>query len=303
MIVASIDIGTNTVILLIADVDLSTSKITPMVNETRMPRIGKGVIRSGFISSEKLEMLYSILEDYDILIKNNNCERIIVSGTNAFRLAHNTPDIVKEIKKKFDYNLNVISGEDEANFAFLGAISNMKNLSDTLVIDIGGSSTEIIYGNKNKITSKKSLQIGSVVATEKYLIHSPPLDSEVKKLQKVLLNQIKSINLSEKPKQVIAVAGTATTIACMILELKKFQEEMVNNFNINLTVLNQLIYTIRKFSSFDILKNYGDVLNGREDIILAGSYILQLLMSLLDIEKVIVSTRGIRYGAILNSLQ
>ena len=90
MIIASIDIGTNTVLLLIAKVELNTGKITPLRNEHRMPRIGQGTKKSGVISSERLKLLFEVLAEYDIIIRNFNCEHVILSGTNAFRMAANT---------------------------------------------------------------------------------------------------------------------------------------------------------------------------------------------------------------------
>ncbi len=169
MIIASIDIGTNTVLLLIAKVDLNSGKITPLKNEYRMPRIGQDTKKTRVISSEKLQQLFAVLDEYDKIIRKFNCEQVLVTGTNAFRMADNTSSITREIKNVFGYDLNVISGEEEAEYAYLGAISGLEDPSISVVIDIGGSSTEIIIGEGSKIISKKSLQLGSVSATEQFL--------------------------------------------------------------------------------------------------------------------------------------
>lgn len=303
MIVASIDIGTNTILLLIAEVSLDNLKITPIKEETRMPRIGQGTKKSGFITSEKIDLLYGILEEYNEIIKAYKCERVILTGTNAFRIANNTSSIIKEIKQRFNYDLNVVSGEMEAKLAFLGATSSIKENDTIVVIDIGGSSTEIITGNKNKILSEGSLQIGSVAATENFLKHSPPLQSELNNLEIEIDKLISNIELSERPNNVIAIAGTATTAAGMILGLKEFQEESVNNFKLNQEMISKILDDLFKLNPKEILTKYGRVMEGREDIILAGIIILNQIMKKFRFEKVTVSTRGIRYGAIINYFQ
>ena len=303
MIVASIDIGTNTVLLLIAEVNLDNLNLTPIKEETRMPRIGQGTKKNGLISSEKIELLYSILKEYDKIIKTHKCDHVILTGTNAFRIATNTSSIIKEIKQRFNYELNVVSGETEAKLAFLGATSSIKDNENIMVIDIGGSSTEIITGNKNKIFSDVSLQIGSVVATENFLKQSPPLMSEIKYLENEIEKLISDVHLTDETNNLVAIAGTATTAACMVLGLKEFREELVNNFELNQEMITKLLDDLFKLNASDILMQYGNVMRGREDIILAGIIILNQIMKKIGFQKVLVSTRGIRYGAIINHFQ
>ena len=303
MIIASIDIGTNTALLLIAEVEISTGKITPLQNEHRMPRIGQGTKKSGVISSDRLKLLFTVLDEYDKIIRKFNCEQVIISGTNAFRMADNSPFISIEIKKIYGYDLNVISGEQEAEYAYLGAISGVEVSSNSVVIDIGGSSTEIIVGEGNKIIAKRSLQLGSVSATEQFLMHSPPLKPEIGNLKLEIQKSFSSIILKENPKQVIAIAGTATTLASMILGLKEFDEDEVHNCIITIQDIRIIIEDLNYLSASDILDKYGSVMYGREDIIFAGVYILLQFMESFRIENIKVSTRGIRYGAIVNYIR
>ena len=303
MIVASIDIGTNTVLLLIAKVESNTCKLTPLVKEYRMPRIGQRTKISGLITEEKIKKLLSVLDEYNKIIDKFKCDKVIVNGTNAFRMARNTASIKKLIEDLYGYELNVISGEKEAEFAYLGAISELQEQPLTTVIDIGGSSTEIIFGRGNEINSKDSLQIGSVVATENFLLHTPPLQSEIKDLEVEVNKLLSKIELIEKPEKAIAIAGTATTVACMVLGIKEFQESSVNNFVIGRHKLLKLLEDLFILSSNAILLKYGKVMEEREDLILAGIIILYQFMKSCDFENVTVSTRGIRYGAIIDYLK
>ncbi len=303
MTIASIDIGTNTVLLLIARVNSKNGKIIPIRNEYRMPRIGQGTKNSGSIDSKKIKLLFNVLVDYHELIKQANCDKVILTGTNAFRMANNTLSIVKEIKNKFNYELNVISGEEEAEYAYHGAISDIENPGYSLVIDIGGSSTEIIAGEGRKIISKRSLQLGSVSGTEQFLPHSPPLKSEIANLISEIQKKFSKAELKEIPSQVIAIAGTATTLGCVILGLTVFNEDKVTDTKIDLQNLSKLIDEMSHLTSSEIILKYGEVMNGREDIIFAGLCILYQFMISYRIKEIKVSTRGIRYGAIVNYLK
>ena len=301
MIVASIDIGTNTVLLLIAEVQAS-GVIKPLLNEYRMPRIGKGTEQNGSISQERIYLLIDVLKEYDLLIDKYKCEKVLVSGTNALRIAKNAPEIVRNVWELFNYKIDIISGDTEAEYAYLGAISNIKNVAEPMVIDIGGGSTELIFGNKSEILSKKSLPIGSVSATENFLENSPPSKKEIDGLKRRLNELIKQIAYTKKLKDVIAIAGTATTLSCMNLGLKEFEEARMEMSSITVEEINIIIENMSGLDSSKILDNYGQVLRGREDIILAGAIILSEIMNFFSIKRVKVSSRGIRYGAIVKYL-
>ncbi len=303
MTVASIDIGTNTVILLIATRDRSDNSLQSLHNEYRMPRIGKGLEPDGEISEEKLSLLFHILTEYKTIIEKYGCEKKLVTATNAFRLASNSKEISAEIKDKFNFDVNIISGEVEAEYAFLGALSGTEISSSSLVIDIGGGSTELIIGNRSEIIFKKSYRIGSVIATEKYLKHTPPLPAEIEQLELKLEEIFKEV--TDKPKQdkVITIAGTPTTLACMVRGLKEFEEAEIDGSDLTAADLQNLVSEIKNLQPEQIKKTFGNVLSGREDIILGGALILKKIMEIIDLDKVMVSSRGIRYGAIIKYLK
>jgi len=302
MIVASIDIGTNTVLLLIAKVDKKSRKIITLLNEYRMPRIGKGIKNTGIVSRDKIKLLYGVLAEYHKIIKKYQCEKVLVTGTNALRIAKNTQEISEQIYNLFNFKLQVIPGDMEAEYAFLGATSSLDNLLSSLVIDIGGGSTELIFSSESNITFKTSLPIGSVSATEKFLKHSPPLKSEIDNLKKEIKRIFVELKENKVPDTTIAIAGTATTLACMNLGIKKFEEDKIENSTMTIEEIKNLIANLSKLTSLEILEQYGSVMKGREDIILAGAIILSEILELLNVKKLLVSSRGIRYGAIVKYL-
>jgi len=217
-------------------------------------------------------------------------------------MAHNTPEIKDELKKIFNFDLSVITGEDEAEHAYFGAISDLDDHSSSMVIDIGGSSTEIILGEGLNIIFKKSLQIGSVSATEQYFKNAPPTRAELDNFSTDIKRLFTTLDRTIIPKKVIAIAGTATTLACMKLGLKNFEENIVDKRSITVQDLRNIIGELSSLTASEILDRYGPVMKGREDIIFAGSFILYQFMEYYGIGNIIVSTRGIRYGAIVKYL-
>jgi len=302
MIIASVDIGTNTVLLLIAEVEETSFEITPLLNEYKMPRIGRGLILSERITVERIEKLFTVLSEYKSIISKYNVDNVLVTATNALRIAANAPEIVERIKKQLSWNVNIISGKTEAEFAFLGAVPVSTKNKNILVIDIGGGSTELILGNENSIEYRKSFPIGSVSVTENYLKNSPPLDMGLRELKIHLETIFTEIKNKVAPDLTYSIAGTPTTLFCMMNEIKSFDDSIVEGGILKRGDIANLIQELQKLSSEEIRNDYGKIMQGREDIILGGSIILLNIMELLHLSNVIVSSRGVRYGAIVSFL-
>ncbi|MCH7964863.1 MAG: rod shape-determining protein [Bacteroidetes bacterium] len=302
MIIASIDIGTNTVLLLIAEVDKASSKITPLLNEYKMPRIGRDLKINENISLDRIEKLFTILSEYKSIISKYHVDDVLVTATNALRIAANSTEIAERIKKQLSWHVNIISGKSEAEFAFLGAVPVSSN-NNNLVIDIGGGSTELILGKENDIEYRKSFQIGSVSATENYLKNSPPLDKELSELKIELGTIFEEIKNKFAPDLTYSIAGTPTTLFCMVNEIKSFDDSVVEGGILKYEDIVRIIQKLKKLTPKEIINKYGSIMQGREDIILSGSIILLNIMKLLNLSKVIVSLRGIRYGAIVSFLK
>jgi exopolyphosphatase / guanosine-5'-triphosphate,3'-diphosphate pyrophosphatase len=300
MNIASIDIGSNTVLLLIAEIDPHDNSLKPVLNEYRMPRIGKGLTSSNEIAPEKIQSLNEVIDEYLHIIRRNNCSVILAAGTNALRIASNSDLVTSSIRKRFGLDIKVITGNEEARFSYLGAIS-AANFDKNIVIDIGGGSTEIIYGSKDEILFSKSFPIGVVNLTERFCKHNPPTNNEIDSIleeSQSVFEEINSHILTDF--NIIAVAGTPTSVAGIKLKLDYYDEEKVNN---SILTENELKYFIGYFSGHtynELLSLHPAFLSGREDVILAGTIMLYKLITLLKKKELTVSTRGIRYGLILD---
>jgi len=298
MRVASIDIGSNTVLLLIAEV--SGSQIIPILNEYRIPRISSGLTNSGFISDESIERLFEILTEYKTIIDEYKCEKIIVNGTQALRVAKNAEQIKEEIKQRFNFDLNIIPGETEALYSFKGALSTFIDNNNYVMIDIGGASTEVVYGNCKEIFFRKSFPIGVVTCKEEFLKSNPPTKNEMKSFEEELGNIFRELSQIEFDNfSIIAVAGTPTTLSALKLGVTEYSETKIEKTILTKIDLEYFVSEFNKITYEEIKNKFSPIITGREDVILSGTIILIYLMKMLNKNELFVSGRGLRYGAVL----
>lgn len=303
MTIAAIDIGTNTVLLLVAEVNPKDLTIEPILNREIIPRIGESLKLGGYISREKQKTLIEILASYKNLAEELNCNKIIVLATNALRIASNQNQVVEEIEKTIGLRVNVISGIEEARLTFLGCTYNFNNQENVVVMDIGGGSTEIILGNKSSIEKSISLPIGAVSLTEEFLNTRGILPDQLTKCREMITNLLKdSISHYNSFDKAIAVAGTPTTLACIQQGLTFYDESKIEGAILNFSEINYFIKLLSDMTIDQIQKKYKDVVYGREDVLLAGAVILQNIMKHFNIHSVVVSSKGVRYGAVYDYL-
>ncbi|MGK9369020.1 Ppx/GppA phosphatase family protein [Melioribacter sp. Ez-97] len=301
MTIASIDLGSNTVLLLIAEV--KNSEIITIKNYYRAPRISKNLNKGEPFPEENIARLYETLDEYQSIIEKYKCETVLAAATNAFRIASNGGQIASEINEKYGWKLNILTGEEEARLSFLGSAYPFEDERSKSLIDIGGGSTEIISGNKTEILYRKSFPVGVVYLTEKYLKHNPPLDSELSAMEKEtadIFNELKSVQ--DLGEYTIAIAGTPTTLACIKKNIKIYDEKIVDNTILNFNDISQLYDCLKTMKSKEILENFGQVVEGREDLITSGAGILKVFMEVTGIRELRVNSRGLRYGLILDYL-
>lgn len=301
MTLASIDIGTNTVLLLIAEYLFKESQLKTLRNYYAIPRIGKGLIKDSPFQNEKVEELFKVLTDYEKEIKLYNCNNVIVNATAAFRNASNGEEIRKKIENQFSWKVNIISGKEEALFSYLGAVSEIENENINFVIDIGGGSTELIFGKEKLILESHSFNFGVVNLTERWFKNNSNKSILYLELKNFLENELKQYNFSKyNIENTIAIAGTPTTIAAIENKLEFFDEEKIEGFSLSIESIKSLINEILPLTNNEILYKYKGIVKGREDVILTGAIILETIMEHFLNKNVIVSTKGIRYGAIYN---
>lgn len=302
MNIASIDIGSNSVILLIAEINRAHKRFVPIKNIYATPRTSKGLFQNHEFDSGSIGRLKAVLREFTAACREYEVSLILPGATQAFRKAKNAPEVIKEIKEELGIEIRVLSGAEEGLLTFYGASSIIEHYSGYM-IDIGGGSTEVILSECGGITFSHSFNFGAVSLCDMFN-SLPPINGEkveeLKKHVKEIVNEISPIPLKCYPS--IAVAGTPTTLACMHLGIKDFDENKIEGYELSHRDIMQLTQKMASLTPAEILEIYGPVVAGREDVILTGAVILLSLMEIMNLENIMVSTRGLRHGIIYNYL-
>jgi exopolyphosphatase/guanosine-5'-triphosphate,3'-diphosphate pyrophosphatase len=302
MILASIDIGTNTVLLLIARLE-DDGSIIPLVTEQRIPRLGRGVDEKRNLSPASIERVIDVLRGYQPAIAAHRPASIIVCGTSAVRDAANREEFARLVKAKTGYALEILTGEEEALWGYRGAISGVPHVERATVVDIGGGSTEIAIGDSVSVSHRISIDIGSVRLTERYFRHDPPAPDElVSATQTTRAALAQTAGFPFTGSKLIGVAGTATSLALLVQKRKQFDIRAVTNYRLSRRAIEEIFRTLQSMSSTAI-RDLSDAMEGRNDVITAGSLILREVMAYCNFEEIIVSERGVRYGLLLREAE
>lgn len=292
MRIAGIDIGTNTILMTIADYDGETLKI--IRDEHSIARLGQDLIRTSIISDEAVSRALNILVNYRNICETLKVDIINAAGTSALRDAKNSNDVLKILSENLNSEIKVISGLEEAKISFLGTVEDDEK---SLVVDIGGGSTEIIYGQGDKIFDHISLQIGAVRLAEKFLLPHPPDQEKISRAVNNISYHLDSVKFQCQECKLYAVAGTPTTLAAISLGFKDFEYSKVHLYQLSKSKIDELVLKLFNTSVNDIIEILG-VKPMRADIISAGGLILKYILEKFRKDSVIVSVNGLRIGLI-----
>jgi exopolyphosphatase/guanosine-5'-triphosphate,3'-diphosphate pyrophosphatase len=230
-------------------------------------------------------------------------QEIFAVGTNALREAKNSEHFLKLVKEKLDLSIEVISGEEEAQLSFLAVAKDLEETEKPmLVVDVGGGSTEFILGKGDRIHQWISLPLGSVRFTEQFLHSDPVQEDEWQRMERKILELLGNIPHSQEPLSMVAVGGTATTLASVEQGLEEFVIKKIHHSVLKKEALkNQLL--LYRSQTVEERKKIPGLPMARADVVLAGGAILYLTMEELKCPSVLVSCHGIRYGLLYKKLK
>lgn len=303
MRVAAIDIGTNTILTLIADVEASSLKV--LRDEHAIARLGGEVDTMHMISPQALERAVGILKHHLSIAEELNVDRVIACGTSALRLARNADEVLTVFRREVGVDVEVISGEREAELTYLGAVSQFYSpdrTEDFLVVDIGGGSTELTSGTGLTVRSRVSLEIGSVRITERFLATAPPTTRQIQEARSFIQESLERIARIPAVRRTLGVAGTLTTLAALDLGLTKFDPARVGGHILTVQSIQKHLNRLSRMTTKEIAA-LPQIVRGREDIILAGVLILDTLLRHMGLSEITVSERGLRYGMAMTAVR
>jgi exopolyphosphatase/guanosine-5'-triphosphate,3'-diphosphate pyrophosphatase len=300
---ASIDIGTNSVLLLIVE----QTELGLQVHEEvqRLPRLGAMVDSNGVLARQSIDRVLEVLTEYAEIIQTYGdgvLKKTRVTATSAVRDAANKNEFLSLVKEIVGFEIQILSGEEEAKYTYLGAISQTKVESNSiLVVDIGGGSTELAMGDSSQWLRGISVDMGCVRFNERYLVHNPPYQEEIGECRRSIEALLESTKLRFPPNtQVVTVSGTATSLAAIDQQLFPYQLSRINNYRLNTDKLAKSIEIFSLHTYEQLIELHPEVMQGRADVFFAGLLILEGVLRFASVEEFIVSSGGIRHGILLS---
>jgi exopolyphosphatase/guanosine-5'-triphosphate,3'-diphosphate pyrophosphatase len=292
--VAVIDIGSNSTRLLVADVE--GGRVSPVERRSTVTRLGRGVDLSGQLAAEAIEAACAAVDPYVATLQELGAEKVDAIATSAVRDASNGSAFVAELRERFALSARVLDGEEEARLTYLGATSETSPQVPTLVIDIGGGSTELVVGEGRMVEWHASLQAGVVRHTERHFVHDPPTPVELEALAADLRGLIEIARAgAPRAKAGIAVAGTPTSLAAIEMELVPYDPQKIHGHVLELRSIQRMLSRLAA-TPLERRAEIPGLHADRAPTIVAGVVTLVEAMRAFDLERVTVSEHDILYG-------
>ena len=302
MRVAVVDIGTNSTRLLVADVHRDGS-ITELDRRTRVTRLGDGVDASGMLAEDAIARVFATLDDYAAVIEKYGARARPAVLTSAVRDAANGPEFVATVERRYGLEARAIAGDEEAQLSFLGATSDRDptDRTPTLVIDVGGGSTELILGAGRAVAFFVSLQAGVVRQSERHLRDDPPTLRELAAVGTdvgSLIERGVPEAVRRGARRAIAVAGTATSCAAIDQALEPYDASRVHGYRLEMTTLKLLL---ARLASMDLAerRRVRGLDPDRAPTIVAGVIILIRVLEAFELDGFEASEHDILRGVAL----
>ena len=300
--VAAIDCGTNSIRLLIAEADASGS-LRDVTRELRIVRLGEGLGRTGVIGDAALARTLAACDDYARIIADAGVAAVRFVATSASRDARNRDDFVAGVQQRIGVLPEVISGAEEARLSFVGAVDSPQvaaaAAAPRLVVDIGGGSTEFVFGADAPVASR-SVDIGCVRLAERHLHADPPAAAELAAVaadaDAAITVAAQVVPLTEAA-SMVGLAGTVTTVAAISMGLERYDAAIIHGARISAAEVHRVTemlgaMTLAEREAMPIM------LPGRADVIVAGSIILSRIVTAAGVDEVIVSEHDILDGIV-----
>ncbi len=300
---ASIDIGTNAVLLLVME---SKGQLDELYDASTITRLGEGLLATGRLTRPAMERTVGALVDYRRVLDHYGVETPDCFGTAALREAANRDEFVEMAWQRAGIRVRVISEYEEAYYTYLSVKDDPQICGEELlIVDIGGGSTEIAWGTRHEFLGYVSLPVGTVKLTERFIGHDPPLADELENLSGFVRGQVaghRAARGGSGNRSIVGMAGTVTTLAAIVLGLDAFDKKRIHGMVISLATLREwrehlLAMTIEE------RKGLPGMEPRREDLIPQGVLLMEEIVVAFGGTQLTVSTAGARYGVLYDALR
>ena len=298
--VAALDCGTNSLRLLVADVD--GDALSDVARRMEVVRLGAGVDRTGRLAPDALIRTFAVLDDYAAAIRTLEVDAVRMVATSATRDAENRDEFVDGVVERLGVAPEVVSGDEEARLSFLGATRELRGSADLaapyLVVDIGGGSTEFVLGDETGPVAAKSVDIGCVRMTERHLVDDPPTAEQVAAARQDILAAIELAGSTvplDQGRTFIGLAGSVTTVVALALGLPAYDPERIHHARVSAADVHRvteelLVATRSERAALPVMHS------GRVDVIGGGALVLDTIMERCRFDTVVASEHDILDG-------
>ncbi|SRR5579875_90318 len=302
MKLAALDVGTNTVLMLVAECT-NGCEVRPLKDLSRITRLGRGVEQSGYLDPDSANFTLATIKDFVSQARELGAQKFLTAATSALRQARDGAEFIAKVRAETGVTLEIISGETEAYLSYLASVRGFKLDPEyhLLIIDIGGGSTELIFARPGRPLALTSLELGSVRLTERIVKHDPPTAAENLELERTVDETLASLGWDFHPDLAIGIAGTVTTLASLALELDRYDHAAVHGLKLSRERVVELLGRLRTLN-LEQRKALPGMVEGRADVIIAGVTILERILSHFGTEHLLVSDQGVRWGLIWHEL-
>jgi len=296
MRIAAIDIGTNSMKLLVADA--RSGRLAPVIDRLLVTRLGEGMGAGGRLREEAIERNIDALRRFAEEARGAGAERIAVAGTEALRVAGNAAAFRERAARDAGLNVEIVGGGEEARLSWIGALSGFAPLEGTvLLFDTGGGSTEFIFGRNGEMESRTSLPLGSRVLAEEFLRSDPPAAGERERLDARLGGEL--ARLDGGAARVIGAGGTVTTLAAVRLGLEPYDPARVGG---SVLARGEVERQIDLYASLPLAERRAipGLHPDRADVIPAGAAVVRAVLRRFGAGEILVADRGLRHGLLID---
>jgi len=294
---AALDVGSNTVHLLVAT--LEPGGLTDRLHAVEMVNLGREVAARGHLGEELVSRTAELVAAMVEFAREEQVEAIGIVATEAIRIAPDSASLVGAVHRLSGENLRILPGEAEARLSYLGATAfRVQSDLPATVTDIGGGSTELTIGRGREIRSQQSLQIGAVRITETYLKSDPPTPEQMRQAAVAVADALNSLAEGSEKLRLIGIGGTATNVSSVALHgSSNIHGAIIFDYSVS-RVLDQFVE-----ASLPERRRIPGLEPKRADVIVAGTLILKLLLAHFHLTEFTVSTRGLRYGILIDAAE
>jgi len=297
MRVGVVDLGTNSTRLLVADV--VEEEVAEVERRLTITRLGEGVDGDRRLSPAAVERVRRVVFGYRRSLDAHGVGRAVAVATSAVRDSVNGREFLAGLEQDFGLETRLLEGEAEALLTFRGVSAGRRLESPALVVDVGGGSTELVFGDSARAAFHASLDLGCVRETERFLPSDPPTEAELEACTEHARRTLASaLPLALRPPSAIAVAGTATTLATLHLGLAEEEPDLVHRHVLETGWIAETVAQLARLTVAELRGRHG-IERGRAPVIVAGGIVLSTLPGHFGLARVEVSERDILHGAAL----